>query len=198
MALIPQPLSRFNLAQSSILVLQQSGAEMELYVQMLCGFGAKDLHRAGTMAEAVTILGGHEIDLVLVDAKLPDGEGYEFVRTLRRQGSKVNFTPVLMVAGHTPRSQVTLARDCGAHFVVRKPVSAGLLLQRILWIAQETRPFLETETYIGPDRRFQNVGPPDGEGRRRDDLTGDVGDPEGPHMNQAEVDQLLRPRRAVG
>jgi hypothetical protein len=40
-----------------------------------------------------------------------------------------------------------------------------------MWIAQESRPFIELDGYVGPDRRFQNVGPPDGHGagRRRAD-----------------------------
>jgi DNA-binding response OmpR family regulator len=196
MALVPRPLATFNLSQTSILVLTGSSAEMDLYVQMLCGFGATTIHRATSQLEAASMLSSHELDLVLVDAKLPEGDGYEFVRTLRRQPARVNFVPVLMVAGHTPRSKVALARDCGAHFIVRKPLSPGVLLERILWIAQESRAFLETEIYIGPDRRFQALGPPDGVARRRDDLPIEVGAPSGPDMDQAEVDQLFKPRKA--
>ncbi len=76
-----------------------------------------------------------------------------------------------MVAGHTPIDQVEKARDCGANFVVAKPLAPRILLERVVWIAQESRPFVELDSYIGPDRRFHDVGPPkDGQpGRRRSD-----------------------------
>jgi len=195
MALVARPIAKFNLAEATILLLQGSSGEMDLYVQMLCGFGATTIHRCTSQDEAKTILARGEIDLALIDAKLPDGDGYEFVRELRRSRLKTKFVPVLMISGHTPRNKVTMARDCGAHFVVRKPVSPGTLLERILWIARECRAFLETDSYIGPDRRFQNLGPPDGVARRSDDLPTEIGEATGPDLDQAEVDQMLKPKR---
>jgi hypothetical protein len=37
-------------------------------------------------------------------------------------------------------------------------------------VAKEGRPFLFSGEYVGPDRRFRDVGPPNGVGRRREDL----------------------------
>jgi hypothetical protein len=76
-----------------------------------------------------------------------------------------------VIQGHTPVDQIHKARDCGANFVVAKPITPRLLLERVLWIAQESRPFIELDGYVGPDRRFQNNGPPGGPGtgRRRTD-----------------------------
>jgi DNA-binding response OmpR family regulator len=172
---------------------------MDLYVQILSGFGAKNIHRCMNRTEADEALSKHQIDLIVVDAKLPDSDGYDFVQKLRRKkgGSNLSLIPVLMIAGHTPPSKVALARDCGAHFVVRKPVRPDLLLERILWIAQESRPFVECDAYIGPERRFQYLGPPDGVGRRRDDLSAEVGDATTPDMDQQEVDQMFRARKVA-
>ena len=33
-----------------------------------------------------------------------------------------------------------------------------LLLERILWVARDSRPFLEVGDYLGPDRRFRHSG----------------------------------------
>lgn len=197
MALVVQPLAKFNLSQATILLLEPSTAELDLYGQMLFGFGGKQVHRCQTREEARIALSGHPIDLIIVDAKLgpEDEDGYAFVRELRRSGDANAFLPVIMVTGHTPSSQVTAARDSGVHFVVRKPVSSNVLLERILWIAQETRPIIEGATYVGPERRFQNLGPPGGVGRRRNDLPLDVGLAQTPNLDQDEVDQMLRPRR---
>ena len=67
------------------------------------------------------------------------------------------------------------------------------MLERILWIAREQRPFV---AYAGPDRRFKFDGPPEGgAGRRRDDLSKDVGDAVAPNMSQDQIDALLSVKR---
>lgn len=200
MGLRPQPIAKFNLGTTNILVLEGSLSEMDLYVQILSGFGAKNIHRCMNRKEAEEALLKDEIDLIVVDAKLPDsGDGYDFVQSLRRKRAqpKLSVIPVLMIAGHTPTSKVAMARDCGAHFVVRKPVRPDLLLERILWIAQESRPFVECDAYVGPERRFQYLGPPDGIGRRRDDLSAEVGESTTPDLGQDEVDQMFKARKVA-
>jgi DNA-binding response OmpR family regulator len=195
--LILQPLAKFNLSHASILLIEAAAAEMDLYGQMLSGFGASLVSRCATEEEALAALDANEFDLVLIDAKLGDGDGYDFVRRLRRRSGAKGQVPVLMIAGHTARSRITLARDCGAHFLVRKPLSPAVLLERILWIAHETRPFIECDGYAGPDRRFQMLGPPEGqEGRRREDQFDDLAGPAGPDLDQTQVDQMFKPRRA--
>jgi DNA-binding response OmpR family regulator len=113
----------------------------------------------------------HEIDLAIVDAMAPDGRGYEFVEWLRSETQEPNcYCPALITTGHTPASDIVRARDCGGHFIIKKPIAPIVMLERIIWVAKAGRPFLFTGTYIGPDRRFRDNGPPDGVGRRREDL----------------------------
>ena len=78
------------------------------------------------------------------------------MRWLRRSGLEPNaYAPVIMTAAHVRRSKVSEARDCGANFLITKPFSAGVLLERIVWVARDARPFLEVGDYFGPDRRFK-------------------------------------------
>ena len=63
--------------------------------------------------------------------------------------------PVIVLTGHTPMSRVAGARDSGASFVVKKPISAQVLHDRICWAAQSQRPFISAGAYVGPDRRFR-------------------------------------------
>ena len=90
------------------------------------------------------------------------------------------------------------ARDCGANFVVTKPLAPRVLLDRIAWLGRETRGFVEIgDGYVGPDRRFKAYGPPAGEaGRRRDDLPLEVGEAVESNMSQDDIDALMNPRRA--
>jgi len=121
-----------------------------------------------TKDNAMEILKDHPIDLLVVDTEMPEMDGYELVRWLRRSGLDPNaFAPVIMTATHVRRSRVTEARDCGANFVITKPFSAASLLERIVFVARDTRPFLEVGDYFGPDRRFREGHPP-AEERRAD------------------------------
>ena len=195
MALVPQPLAKFNLGEASILLAVGFQAEQDIYGNMLFGFGARKVHRALTRAEAESVVRQHELDLVVVEPRLRDNDGYDFIASLRRRDDpKIALLPIVVIAGHTPSSQINAARDCGAHFVIRKPVSPDVLLQRILWITQEARPIIQCSGYVGPDRRFQNLGPPGGVGRRRDDLPIEVGVASEPNLDQDQVDAMLSPR----
>ena len=197
MGLSPESRARFNLERASVLVLDESPMGMSILVQILTGFGVKTLHRCEKVEEAKETIAKVEVDLIICDTLGAGGEGYDFIEWLRRSRIEPNcFAPVLLTAGHTPSNAVARARDCGAHFVMAKPLTPIAVLERILWIAREGRRFVECDTYMGPDRRFKNEGVPAGmAGRRRDDLHGEIGAAEDPNMDQEVIDSLMKTRR---
>ncbi|MGO4409878.1 MULTISPECIES: response regulator [unclassified Brevundimonas] len=147
----------FNFDGAVTMVIDDSPFALELTSQALLGFGIKVRHSCSSAAEAIGVLRDRPVDLILVDCEMPGMTGYEFVRWLRRSGLEPNaFAPVIMTAAHVRRSKVSEARDCGANFLITKPFSAGVLLERIVWVARDTRPFLEVGDYFGPDRRFRS------------------------------------------
>ncbi|MFN6982849.1 MAG: response regulator [Brevundimonas sp.] len=158
----------FNLSGAITMVVDDSPFSLTLTTGALAGFGIRPAFTVGKGAEARRLLQEKPVDLLLVDTDMPDIDGFELVRWLRRSGPNPNaFTPVIMTASHIRRGRVTEARDCGANFVVTKPFSAAMLLERILWVARDSRPFLEVGDYLGPDRRFRHDDY-DGEERRAD------------------------------
>jgi hypothetical protein len=77
-------------------------------------------------------------------------------------------------------------------------LSPEILVQRIHWVARESRPFIVAPGYVGPDRRFKNSGPPPGtNGRRADDLSLDVPVAAGPDLNQSEIDGMFKPMKVA-
>ena len=59
-------------------------------------------------------------------------DGYEFIQWLRREADNENrFVPILLLTGETRLSHVFRGRDCGANFVVAKPISPKVLLDRM-------------------------------------------------------------------
>jgi len=159
-----------NLTGAVTMVVDDSPFGLDITASALLGFGIKTRYACHSAAEAIEILKDHPVDLLVVDTEMPDMDGYELVRWLRRSGLDPNaFAPVIMTATHVRRSRVTEARDCGANFVITKPFSAAGLLERIVFVARDTRPFLEVGDYFGPDRRFREGNAP-GEERRADVL----------------------------
>lgn len=157
-----------NLTSAATMVVDDSSFALELTTQALMGFGIRARHACQGAAEAMEILKDHNIDLLVVDCEMPGIDGFELVRWLRKSGLEPNaFVPVIMTAAHIRRTRVAEARDCGANFIVTKPFSATTLLERIVWVSRDERPFLEIGDYFGPDRRFRTAPAP-GEERRLD------------------------------
>lgn len=178
----PRDLVRLNLKGGQVLLLQATNQGASVLVQILNGFGASKFHRCTTAAQAREVVQQETIDLMLVEGQLDEGgeDGYAFVKWLRNSNLVPNaFMPILMTVAHTSAANIARARDCGAHFVIGKPVVPAVLWDRVLWISQSNRAFVKAGTnYSGPDRRFRNDGPPAGmAGRRSTDVAESVSDP---------------------
>ena len=69
-----------------------------------------------------------QIDLVIMDVGLPDIDGREAVRMLRKGGFKA---PILLLTGHDTDSDTILGLESGANDYVTKPFRFAVLLARI-------------------------------------------------------------------
>ncbi len=87
-----------------------------------------DVFEAGTGAEGLTKAKEALYDLVILDVGLPDMDGRELCRLMRKQGVK---SPILMLTGHDTDSDTILGLDAGANDYVSKPFKFPVLLARI-------------------------------------------------------------------
>lgn len=171
MSSAPATRDRINLEGAVILLLDGSAMGMSILVQIVTGLGAKTVHRCESIEDAKGIVDRHTLDIAIVDAMPPGGDGYEFVRWLRTSASAPNrYAPVLVTTGHTPMKDVFRARDAGSNLLIRKPIVPAVMVERIFWASWEGRRFVLSDTYTGPDRRFRTQSPPNGIGRRYDDV----------------------------
>ena len=83
---------------------------------------------AGTGADALQHLKNGLFDLLIVDVGLPDTDGRELCRLMRKQGLK---TPVIMLTGHATDADTILGLDAGANDYVTKPFKFPVFLARI-------------------------------------------------------------------
>lgn len=191
--------ARINLNRTSVLVVDQNPQSLDLLKQILNGFGVRAVHACQHVRDAERIFFDQSLELIIVDPMFTDDTGFEFIRFIRREEASPNrCVAVIAALGHQTLGNVRAARDAGASVVVAKPLSPEVLIQRIHWVARENRQFIVAPNYVGPDRRFKNVGPPPGtNGRRADDLSMDVPIAAGPDMNQSQIDEMFKPRKIV-
>jgi DNA-binding response OmpR family regulator len=85
---------------------------------------------AGSLGEAEARLTaeGARFDLVLLDIRLPDGDGRDFCVRLRRDGYRM---PVVMLTGADSEADVVSGLDAGANDFIVKPFRLNELLARI-------------------------------------------------------------------
>ena len=87
-----------------------------------------DVHEGASGTEALEKIKQHSYDLLVLDVGLPDTDGRELCRLIRKQGVKC---PILMLTGHDTDSDTILGLDAGANDYITKPFKFAVLLARM-------------------------------------------------------------------
>jgi DNA-binding response OmpR family regulator len=87
-----------------------------------------DCFEARNAAEGIEKIRQGQFDLILLDVGLPDMDGRELCRVMRKSGVKA---PIVMLTGHDTDSDTILGLDAGANDYVTKPFKFPVLLARI-------------------------------------------------------------------
>jgi len=99
---------------------------------------------AGTGAEAIRAVGNHAIDLIVLDVLLPDANGLDLCRQIRRHTQ----APVIFLTVRSDQADVIKGLEAGGDDYLAKPFSIEELLLRINAILRRTAP-VEEELHIG-------------------------------------------------
>jgi len=87
-----------------------------------------DISTANTASKGVETAKKEHHDLLLFDVGLPDMDGREAVKLLRKSGFK---SPIIMLTGNDSDADQILGLDAGANDYVTKPFKFAVLLARI-------------------------------------------------------------------
>ncbi|MCG8509319.1 MAG: response regulator transcription factor [Rhodospirillales bacterium] len=79
-------------------------------------------------AEALEAAKGDYFDIIILDVGLPDMDGREVCRLMRRAGVK---SPIIMLTGADTDADTILGLDSGANDYITKPFRLGVLLARL-------------------------------------------------------------------
>jgi DNA-binding response OmpR family regulator len=112
----------------TILIIDDDDDLREALAEQLALHEAFRPVQASTATEGVRM--GREIraDLILLDVDLPDMDGREACRLLRKDGVS---TPIIMLTGQDSDADTVLGLDAGANDYVTKPFRFAVLLARI-------------------------------------------------------------------
>ncbi|MDO6706714.1 diguanylate cyclase [Photobacterium sp. 1_MG-2023] len=83
----------------------------------------------GSGAEAIQRYPNFEPDLVLMDISMPDMDGVEVVRQLRRQHTE--WVPIIFLSGHDEPEMIAEAIDMGGDDYLVKPVNKIVLVSKL-------------------------------------------------------------------
>ena len=84
-------------------------------------------YQCRTLQEARDILNGEDITLVLLDVNLPDGNGIDFVREIRKNSQ----VPIILLTVNNMEVDIVTGLEAGANDYITKPFSLMILRARV-------------------------------------------------------------------
>jgi DNA-binding response OmpR family regulator len=124
----PLELLRAMTNKRTILIVDDDAELRDALVEQLALHEEFDALAAESGTKGVQAARNGTVDLVIMDVGLPDVDGREAVRILRKAGFKA---PIIMLTGHDTDSDTILGLESGANDYVTKPFRFAVLLARI-------------------------------------------------------------------
>jgi CheY-like chemotaxis protein len=118
---------------NKILVVDDDPPTCELITEVLSAAEVNAFSLTDSNA-AATRLRKEKFDAVFLDVRMPQPDGIELTRQIRKSGLNVR-TPIVMITGEGEQQFLTRAFEVGANFVLFKPVDRQALL-RLLRVTQ--------------------------------------------------------------
>lgn len=117
--------------------------------------------------DAVSQMQDNHYNLIVIEEDFPELGAADFCRFLRLTNTSMAVAPVIYGIKNAEKKNVLAARDAGASKIVRTPFSASSLIDTLEATVREARPFIQTSSFNGPDRRIAHSGPYSGIERRK-------------------------------
>jgi DNA-binding response OmpR family regulator len=123
------------MAEANVLIIEDD-ATIARFVELELKHAGYDVTRAVDGPSGLSVLDCTEVDLVILDLMLPDMDGIEVAREIRRRGRDL---PILMLTARAETHDVVSGFDAGADDYMRKPFEIPELLSRVRALLKRTR-----------------------------------------------------------
>ncbi|WP_319412283.1 response regulator transcription factor [uncultured Cohaesibacter sp.] len=111
-----------------ILLIDDDTELREALIEQLSLYEEFDITQAESASSAIKAARSDHYDLLIMDVGLPDMDGREAVKLLRKNDFRA---PIIMLTGHDTDSDTILGLEAGANDYVTKPFRFAVLLARI-------------------------------------------------------------------
>jgi CheY-like chemotaxis protein len=81
--------------------------------------------------EALEVLGGHLVDIVVTDLMMPAMNGYRLIREIRQLPPPHGSVPILVISANQVEDDIVACFAAGADDFMTKPISVTLMMERI-------------------------------------------------------------------
>ncbi|NJO69576.1 MAG: response regulator [Bacteroidetes bacterium] len=122
-----QFLQEEEILSGKILIVEDDYYNAEYIKELLYEHNVSFLY-AETGKEAIKIAAGGQIDVVLLDIRLPDMEGYEVAGVIKRQNPEIRIIAQTAYASSADKQK---ALDSGCDDYISKPLNRELLLLKL-------------------------------------------------------------------
>jgi CheY-like chemotaxis protein len=162
-------MSGYRFDRMKILVVDDNVHMRKLVTTILQAFGVIQIYEAESGERAWTVLREVNPDVAVLDWVMEGMSGLDLVRMIRTNPQTPNpFVPVIMLTGYTSVDYVAKARDAGINEFIAKPVSVKTMMQRLVAVIENPRPYVRTSVYFGPCRRRRGDADYHGPERRKE------------------------------
>lgn len=117
---------KIDFHSKNILIVDDVNTNIILLKILLNDEGYSSLYTANSAKKAYSILETQNIDLILLDVSMPDINGIEATKYIRKQESHKHI-PIMMVTSDTSSETLKKSFDAGANDYITKPVNIANL-----------------------------------------------------------------------
>lgn len=161
--------TRYDFSRLSVLVVDDNANMKSLADGILKRSGVGKVEAVESAEDAEAAMRSAVFDILLIDWMLPKKSGYDLVKEIRQaQAGKHRTASIIMMTAHTEFWRVLAMRDAGATEVLAKPISPATMIGRIMAVVNKPRPFVQVDSFFGPDRR-RRYEPVSGDEEKREE-----------------------------
>ncbi len=146
-------MSTLNLRYVNVILLGAEQYSRHLIRSALQGLGFEFVLECRAVDQARRLIKSADPDLLLLDFDVDVDAVCGLINDIRHQRLGDNpFIVIIGMIGEAQEQAVRSALTAGTDDIIRKPVSARILAERITYLVRNRKQFIATPDYVGPER----------------------------------------------